>query len=204
MWGVPAAKPERAVAPTVPTTPTPAPARAVEPPPNIIVDAGLSSDLSVDVAMEEESFRIAADKPSAPDVARASASARFDISEFESIRTSSLSDLAQGNLSSAPVGEIEIEADGSPSDQLELAPANDFVPGAARSEQPASRTAPTVRMAAPPPPAAVDGGEAALRTALSQASREVIEKIAWEVVPQLAEVIIREHVERLARERSPK
>jgi CheY-like chemotaxis protein len=54
------------------------------------------------------------------------------------------------------------------------------------------------------PPEAVappDGGEAALRLALSQASREVVEKIAWEVVPQLAEVIIREHVERLVNER---
>lgn len=43
-----------------------------------------------------------------------------------------------------------------------------------------------------------DGGEAALREALSKASKEVIERIAWEVVPQLAETIIREHVERLA------
>lgn len=51
-------------------------------------------------------------------------------------------------------------------------------------------------------PAPADGGEAALRQALSQASREVIEKIAWEVVPQLAETIIREHVERLAKNRS--
>jgi hypothetical protein len=49
-----------------------------------------------------------------------------------------------------------------------------------------------------------DGGEAALRAALSQASREVIEKIAWEVVPQLAEVIIREHVERLAKREDQK
>jgi hypothetical protein len=29
----------------------------------------------------------------------------------------------------------------------------------------------------------------------------VVERIAWEVVPQLAEVIIREHVERLVNER---
>ena len=59
------------------------------------------------------------------------------------------------------------------------------------------------REQAPPPPAAVpaDGGEAALRLAISQASRDVVEKIAWEVVPQLAEVIIREHVERLVNER---
>jgi CheY-like chemotaxis protein len=50
-------------------------------------------------------------------------------------------------------------------------------------------------------PAPTDGGESALRLAISQASREVVERIAWEVVPQLAEVIIREHVERLVIER---
>jgi hypothetical protein len=61
--------------------------------------------------------------------------------------------------------------------------------------------APVARAAPPPVAAPADGGEAALRLALSQASREVIERIAWEVVPQLAEVILREHVERLVKER---
>jgi hypothetical protein len=46
-----------------------------------------------------------------------------------------------------------------------------------------------------------DGGEAALRAALSAASKDVIEKIAWEVVPQLAETIIREELDRLIKER---
>jgi len=46
--------------------------------------------------------------------------------------------------------------------------------------------------------------EAVLRDALSKASRELIEKIAWEVVPQLAEVIIRAELERLIREREAK
>jgi CheY-like chemotaxis protein len=49
-----------------------------------------------------------------------------------------------------------------------------------------------------------DGGEAALRAALSAASKEVIEKIAWEVVPQLAETIIREELDRLIKEREAK
>lgn len=49
-----------------------------------------------------------------------------------------------------------------------------------------------------------DGGEAILRDALSRASKEVIEKIAWEVVPQLAETIIREELERLIKERDGK
>jgi CheY-like chemotaxis protein len=49
-----------------------------------------------------------------------------------------------------------------------------------------------------------DGGEAALRNALSQASREVIERIAWEVVPQLAETIIRQELDRLIKDREAK
>lgn len=62
-----------------------------------------------------------------------------------------------------------------------------------------------------PPPAATghrpegapagDAGEAVLREALSKASLEVIERVVWEVVPQLAETIIRENLERLAKER---
>ena len=71
----------------------------------------------------------------------------------------------------------------------------------------ALRPAPPARREPAPPAAALaaavpaDGGESALRLAISQASREVVERIAWEVVPQLAEVIIREHVERLVNER---
>ncbi|HTP49053.1 MAG TPA: response regulator, partial [Anaeromyxobacteraceae bacterium] len=67
---------------------------------------------------------------------------------------------------------------------------------------PAAEAAARAPTAAPAPaPVPEDGGEAQLRQALSQASREVIEKIAWEVVPQLAETIIREHVDRLVSER---
>ncbi len=68
-------------------------------------------------------------------------------------------------------------------------------PRAAEAE-PAPAVAPVV---APSSPA--DGGEAQLREALSIASREVIERIAWEIIPTLAETIIREHVERLVRDR---
>lgn len=50
-------------------------------------------------------------------------------------------------------------------------------------------------------PAVADGGEAALRAALSSASREVIERIVWEVVPPLAETIIRENLDRLVKGR---
>ncbi len=60
--------------------------------------------------------------------------------------------------------------------------------------------APTPLVATPNP----DGGEAALRAALKSASQEVIERIAWEVVPQLAETILKEYVERTMREREAK
>jgi len=66
---------------------------------------------------------------------------------------------------------------------------------------PKATAAPAAVRGQVPAPAPADGGEAALRLAISQASREVVERIAWEVVPQLAEVIIREHVERLVNER---
>jgi hypothetical protein len=66
--------------------------------------------------------------------------------------------------------------------------------------------APSVDLAATAEPSPVaapldDGGEAQLRVALSQASREVIERIAWEVVPELAETIIREQLDRLVKSR---
>jgi CheY-like chemotaxis protein len=74
-------------------------------------------------------------------------------------------------------------------------------PGAMPAGQPMSQ-GPQIMPGAPPGPARpADGGEAALRQALSMASKEVIERIAWEVVPQLAETIIREELERLIKDR---
>jgi hypothetical protein len=75
--------------------------------------------------------------------------------------------------------------------QVELAPMHAFIP-------PAAATGHRPEVAAGP---AGGGGEAALREALSKASLEVIERVVWEVVPQLAETIIRENLERLAKER---
>jgi hypothetical protein len=117
------------------------------------------------------------------------------------------------------VEAIELPDVGS-DEELELAPATDFIPPAETTgHAAASDGSPAVELdidllapeaaaspAPAPPPASVpapahDGGEAQLRQALSQASREVIERIAWEVVPQLAETIIREQLERLVKER---
>ena len=48
----------------------------------------------------------------------------------------------------------------------------------------------------PQAPPAVQA-EAALRELLPSISKELLEKVIWEVVPQLAEALIREHIERL-------
>jgi CheY-like chemotaxis protein len=45
-------------------------------------------------------------------------------------------------------------------------------------------------------------GQAAIYHALSQISKEVIEKVAWEVVPQLAETLLRENLDKLAKDRA--
>lgn len=81
-----------------------------------------------------------------------------------------------------------IELPEEPEEEPELAPMHAFVP-------PAGKTGHA------PAKAAGDGGEAALREALSQASRDVIERVVWEVVPQLAETIIRENLDRLVKAR---
>ena len=52
-----------------------------------------------------------------------------------------------------------------------------------------------------PSTAPAANGDAQLREALSKASREMIEKIVWEIVPQLAETIIRQELDRLVKER---
>jgi hypothetical protein len=111
-----------------------------------------------------------------------------------------------------PEPELELELDTSPGyepielpeeepgEQAVLAPMHEFVPPA---EGTGHRTEPAVAAPAPEavPPTPADGGEAALRAALTSASREVIERIVWEVVPQLAETIIRENLERLVKAR---
>ena len=91
----------------------------------------------------------------------------------------------------APAPVEPIELGGEPEAAPELAPMHEFVPPAASTGH-----APEAKAAAPG-----DGGEAALRAALSAASREVIERVVWEVVPQLAETIIRENLDRLAKNR---
>ncbi len=98
----------------------------------------------------------------------------------------------------APPPPAPIELPEETGEEPELAPMHAFVPPPEKvGHKPAAAPlapSPTVSRAG-------DGGEALLREALSKASLEVIERIVWEVVPQLAETIIRENIERLVKER---
>ncbi len=84
----------------------------------------------------------------------------------------------------------------------ELAPMHEFVPpAAATGHKPAAPPPGPVPSSAGAGEGRIDNGERALREALSSASREVIERVVWEVVPQLAETIIRENLDRLVKGR---
>jgi CheY-like chemotaxis protein len=72
---------------------------------------------------------------------------------------------------------------------------------------PTSPSLPSMQVRPPVPPTFTPSAgsdaqlEATLRDALSRASREMIERIAWEVVPQLAEAMIKAELERLMKDR---
>jgi hypothetical protein len=87
---------------------------------------------------------------------------------------------------SSATESIELSEDSDDS-APELEPPHAFVPPAGTTGHQAEAEA------------AGGPGEAALREALSKASREVIERVVWEVVPQLAETIIRENLDKLVK-----
>lgn len=99
----------------------------------------------------------------------------------------------------APPAPIELPEEPEAAAEPELAPMHAFVPPPEKVGHKPAAPAPAPR--ATPPGAEGDGGEALLREALSKASLDVIERVVWEVVPQLAETIIKENLERLVRER---
>jgi hypothetical protein len=174
---------------------------------------GSPSDLSLDVPLEDDGM-----EPVSPLQAVSQSDSGFGLGdsmdlgqEPMALHSGTLSDLAQP-ASSQQFGGIELpEEDGSADDRVELAAPHEFmgappapVPSAAPRAKPAAPPPAASRASAPPPGApspAGDQGEAALRAALASASREVIERVVWEVVPPLVEVIVREHVERLAQAR---
>jgi hypothetical protein len=79
---------------------------------------------------------------------------------------------------------------------------SDFFVSPISPDEPAAQydTAAFLATEAEPPPLPAPQaafGEEQLRAILSQLSREVIERIVWEVVPDLAETIIREEIRKL-------
>ncbi len=123
----------------------------------------------------------AAAKPARPAPPPPAASAMDDLSV----------DMDEEPAFTPPPAAIELPEE--PESEPELAPMHAFVP-------PPDKVGHRPEAAQARAPAR-DGGEALLREALSKASLEVIEKIVWEVVPQLAETIIRENLDRLVKQR---
>ncbi|WP_298269884.1 response regulator transcription factor [Geobacter sp.] len=81
-----------------------------------------------------------------------------------------------------------------PEVEQQVAPEEEYVPAAEAIASPAA--------AAPSGPAEAPGGtitltEEQLSAAISRISREIIERIAWEVVPDLAETLIKEEIRKI-------
>ncbi len=166
---------------------------------------GGPSDLALDVPLEDDGL-----ESISPLQAVSQADAGFDLGdsidlgqEPLALHSGTLADFAQPPASSVR-GEIELsDEDGNADDRLELAAPHEFLGGsptppaaAATPARPKAAAPPMAARPGAPSPAAtaVDGGEAALRAALTSASREVIERVVWEGVPPLVEIIVREHV----------
>jgi len=134
------------------------------------------------IPVEEETFAFQEETPAEAPAMAAVVSAFGDV-EFE---------------------ETPAEPEVEPVAPVAPAPAVDFVEQEVEIEEPAPAApvaVPAVEapVAAPVAVAAPAMSEEQLRAAIMGASREVIERIVWEVVPDLAEVMIREAIEKIKR-----
>ena len=189
----PSARPAAVPPPPAPVAPRPPPAAArpevfdlgpPAPPSAPTPQPSLEDDWS-DLGLGDEGPKAAAPRPfGAPALVEVKTSPTVPVAAPPSAA-------AAATTKTAPLALAALEEE----EEIELAPASEFVP---LPEETGHKPEPPAPVPAVPAP---DGGEAQLRQALAQASREVIERIAWEVVPQLAETIIREHVDRLAKQR---
>jgi len=173
----PAARPAAVPAPAPRPAPAPAPAPAARPAPGRAdpFGFGFEAPKAAQPAGEEDFGDIDVEPPAAAKAQAASQLPPLSLDEEP-----------------APAKPAAIELPDEPEQAPELAPMHAFVPPPEKTGH-----APAPAAAAP----AGDQGEAALRAALSEASREVIERVVWEVVPQLAETIIRENLDRLVKQR---
>ncbi|MDO8444985.1 MAG: response regulator [Deltaproteobacteria bacterium] len=94
-----------------------------------------------------------------------------------------------------PVAPVVPEVQIEPQPEIVQGYEQTFEPEAFSRE--VSAAPPTPEPIPSPPSAPASMSEEQLRVALSQVSREVIEKIVWEVVPDLAEMLIKEEIKRL-------
>ncbi len=200
--GPPPGAPPRASAPRPPAGPPP----AVRPAPTM--PAAPPAAAPPTAARARNPFGLD-DAPAAPAAPLAVANAR--VVELEELDFEPAVEAPEPAPAAQAIDLPEMRLD----EELELAPATEFIPHAASTGHAPESAAPAMELdleplaapaAAPsvasaPNAPAGDAGEAQLRQALSQASREVIERIAWEVVPELAETIIREQLDRLVKER---
>jgi CheY-like chemotaxis protein len=82
--------------------------------------------------------------------------------------------------------------------ELEFAPEEEYVPVAPVVSIPSEPAAPPAAAASAPAPAGeVTLTEEQLAAAIGKISREILEKIAWEVVPDMAEMLIREEIRKI-------
>ncbi|HEX2767663.1 MAG TPA: response regulator [Geobacteraceae bacterium] len=89
-----------------------------------------------------------------------------------------------------------------PEVELQFAPEEEYIPIPPVEPPPSIPAAAPVELAAPPTaPPAVYGepvlSDEQLAAIIAKISREIIEKIAWEVVPDLAEMLIREEIRKI-------
>jgi hypothetical protein len=177
-------------------------------------------EISLDVAMDEETPELLPET----DGFELGGSQDLDVSLTgggSPFVSGALSDFAQQG-GATPSDGLDFDDGGAANQPLELASPHEFLggedqpgdfgadafpaPAIAAPARPAPSAPPApVQASAAAAPVAAQGasdGETALRQALSQASREVIERVVWEVVPQLAEIILREHVERMEQQHS--
>jgi hypothetical protein len=113
----------------------------------------------------------------------------FDFSFEAEEQTSAVPGFSEGSPATAP---------GVPEVELQFAPEEEYVPVIT----PVESAAAPVQTAAPETPSSPVHGEPALSEELlasivAKISRDIIEKIAWEVVPDLAETLIREEIRKL-------
>jgi hypothetical protein len=126
-----------------------------------------------------------------------------------------MAEMAQETVTEPPAEEaaepmdmpsVDIDDEGMQESGPELAPMHEFIPQADQVGEPtrdlgAEKPAPVEledEPASAEEPAAAPGLE---RDELERIARETIEKVVWEIVPQLAETILREEIEKLVQEK---